>query len=89
MFSSFGNRILVSGETAGLKFENDHFSDVSAPEKFSPKLRNGRVPVREVTIFYVSEQGKAYFRLRRNGRLIVRKITILSVVWAPEKILPK
>ena len=61
MFSSFGNCILVSGETAGLKFENDHFSDVSAPEKFSPELRNGRVPVREMTIFDVSEQGVGVF----------------------------
>ena len=27
------------------------FNDVSAPEKFRPEIRNGRVRVREMTIF--------------------------------------
>jgi hypothetical protein len=47
--------------------------DVSAPEKFPPEILNCRVPVREVTIFGLSEPRKAHSLVRGNCQLTVKK----------------
>ena len=47
--------------------------DVSAHEKFPPEIQNCQVPVREVTIFGLSEPRKAHSLVRGNCQLTVKK----------------
>ena len=68
--------ILASNETAGYRSRNDHFPDVSVHENVSPERWNGRVPVREVTIFGRLGVWWTVFSLWLNGRFSVSEMTI-------------
>ena len=58
------------------RLRNDHFSDVSAPEKFPPDLLNTRDPFAIWPFLDVSKPEKVYYCLRGNGLLNLREMTI-------------
>ena len=80
-------------EMSGFPFAKWPFLDVSEPEKANSSLRrNGRLTVREMTIFNDVSAPEKFPPEIRNGRVPVREVTIFgrfgaweNIFWPPEK----